>query len=554
VTLTATVSTAGLTAGTYAGSITITSTGAANSPQTVPVTLVVSPASTGSAKLPSIDSIQPFVGSAPSQVFTASYSHPDGATSLAKVNAQFGDGNVFVNSCELEYDVPNARFRLLADNGVSWLGPVAAGSLTTIENSQCRLIASNSYAQMSGTQLNVRYDVTFKTATTNKLSLLLLATDNRGSTTNWTCLGAWWANPAAAMPVNRYRLYDPYSRSHHYTTDLNEYNVLGTRGYVQEGVSSVVYAAPGTVGGVALVPYYRIYIPAGFSHHWTTDRYEYQTLIYFVGTYVGEGIDGFLFPQQVSQTVAWNRLVFLAQAFPPIHHWTADAYETKVLTSSGAWKQEGIDGWVYPPPPAGQKGPSGALLERDSSTPVIGSVVHAATKDSGPVAPGEMIQIFGKGIGESTRVLINDEPALVLGSSDQQIAAVVPLNASGKISMQLDNLGERSKAVELEVVPSNPGVFTGDPFGRGRAISPDGAALQPGTQVTFYLTGQGANADPLEVTIGGYKAEVVSTEGQPGRTAVTVLIPNDASGPSALTVKVGNAYTQSGVSLAVEEH
>jgi hypothetical protein len=56
-----------------------------------------------------------------------------------------------------------------------------------------------------------------------------------------------------------------------------------------------------------------------------------------------------------------------------------------------------------------------------------------------------------------------------------------------------------------------------------------------------------------EVNIGGYKAEVLSTEAQEGRTAVTVLIPGGASGPSALTVKIGNAFAQPGVSLSVKE-
>ena len=47
-----------------------------------------------------------------------------------------------------------------------------------------------------------------------------------------------------------YRLYDPYSRSHAFTTDLNEYNTLGSRGYAQEGSVGQIYNAPGNLGSI----------------------------------------------------------------------------------------------------------------------------------------------------------------------------------------------------------------------------------------------------------------------------------------------------------------
>jgi hypothetical protein len=83
----------------------------------------------------------------------------------------------------------------------------------------------------------------------------------------------------AGTPVQRYRLYSDVTKEHHFTTDLNEYNVLGsyTGTWVQGGVGKVL-DNPGSFGGVTAVPYYRLYDTNTRWHHWTTDINEYYTL------------------------------------------------------------------------------------------------------------------------------------------------------------------------------------------------------------------------------------------------------------------------------------
>ena len=154
------------------------------------------------------------------------------------------------------------------------------------------------------------------------------------------------ASPAG-VPVNRYRLYSPVSLEHHFTTDLNEYNTLGTYAGIwqQEGSVGKVLDNPGSLNGVAAVPYYRLYDNQTRWHHWTTDPNEYYTLIQFPW-WSAEGVDGFIFPTQAPGTTALFRLLFPAVA--GLHHWTIDAYEYGVLTSQYGWVGEGGSGYVIP--------------------------------------------------------------------------------------------------------------------------------------------------------------------------------------------------------------
>jgi hypothetical protein len=138
--------------------------------------------------------------------------------------------------------------------------------------------------------------------------------------------------------VNRYRLYSPVTLEHLFTTDSNEYNVLGmSPAWIQEGVASHMHLGPANVGGVDAVPYYRVYNLSTRAHHWTTDRNEYFTLRRFTWVYVAEGVDGYIFKTQVSGTTPWYRL--LLPGFG-IHTWTADQNERDTLVNQRGWVEE----------------------------------------------------------------------------------------------------------------------------------------------------------------------------------------------------------------------
>jgi uncharacterized repeat protein (TIGR01451 family) len=148
----------------------------------------------------------------------------------------------------------------------------------------------------------------------------------------------------AGVPVLRYRLYSPVSLEHHFTTDLNEYNVLGASGaWVQEGTVGRVLNNPGTFNGVAAVPYYRLYNTFTRWHHWTTDANEYYTLVTFPG-WGGEGVDGYILPTNTGGAMELYRLVYPNGT--GLHHWTVDNNEYVTLINTYGWVGEGGAGFV----------------------------------------------------------------------------------------------------------------------------------------------------------------------------------------------------------------
>ena len=115
------------------------------------------------------------------------------------------------------------------------------------------------------------------------------------------------------------------------------------------------------------------------------------------------------------------------------------------------------------------------------------SLVNAASFLSGPVAPGEIISLFGTGFGPGslttlrltaglvnttlggTRVLFDGVPAPLIYTVENQLSAVVPYAVAGKSStqVQVEYRGTRSAPVTLQLAPAFPAIFTVDSSGRG---------------------------------------------------------------------------------------
>lgn len=145
----------------------------------------------------------------------------------------------------------------------------------------------------------------------------------------------------------RYRLYSPFTFEHLYTTDLNEYNVLPVCcAWVPEGFIYRLFNGAGSFAGVATVPYYRLYNPFSHQHHWTTDVGEYNFLP-SVG-WTQEGVDGQILPVAAVGALPLYRLYLNAQG--GLHLWTIDAGERNYLVASAGWVDEGIAGYVIPLP------------------------------------------------------------------------------------------------------------------------------------------------------------------------------------------------------------
>ncbi len=152
--------------------------------------------------------------------------------------------------------------------------------------------------------------------------------------------------------------------------------------------------------------------------------------------------------------------------------------------------------------------------------PLITSVVNAAALQSGAVAPGEVVTIFGSNLGPdqargplvspsgflstalaNTQVFFDDNPAPLLYASSGQLNAVVPFAVAGRdhTEVVITNSGQASLALDLAVTNSAPALFTMDSTGKGQAavLNQDGSLngdLNPagrGSIIVLYATGGG---------------------------------------------------------------
>jgi uncharacterized protein (TIGR03437 family) len=223
----------------------------------------------------------------------------------------------------------------------------------------------------------------------------------------------------------------------------------------------------------------------------------------------------------------------------------------------------------------------------------IRSVANGASNLSGALAPGEVVTIYGAGLGPAqlaqftavggvvpktlagTTVLFNGMAGPVLYTEAGQVAAVVPYGVTGsQVSIVVQYGGQPTAAFPLPLAASAPGLFSADSSGAGQAlaINSDGtenSTAHPaasGSVITLFGTGEGQSSpagvdgllaaapfahpsQPLAVWIGGQPAQVQYAGGAAGEVAgvmrVDVQVPAGLSGtvPVALLVGYGTSQT-----------
>jgi uncharacterized protein (TIGR03437 family) len=242
------------------------------------------------------------------------------------------------------------------------------------------------------------------------------------------------------------------------------------------------------------------------------------------------------------------------------------------------------------------------LLQFTGGGTTVSAVTNGASNLNGPVAAGEVVVIYGSGLGPSplvqyqadsnglvptnvggTSVYFNGVLAPVLYASANQVAAVVPFGISGSLAqLYVQYQNATSPPFNLSVASQIPAIFTLNGSGAGQAAainnkdgSINGAArpVKVGDYVQLYITGVGQTspsgtdgainaATPLpagtvKVTIGGQTANVNYAGGAPGAVAgvlqVNAQIPAGvtAGGTVPVVVTVGTSNSQPGVTIAV---
>ena len=135
---------------------------------------------------------------------------------------------------------------------------------------------------------------------------------------------------AAGSEVIMYRMYNPNSGEHFFTSDVNERNSLYLVGWNAEGVG---WYAPTS----SSVPVYRLYNKNGGEHHYTTNEAEKKMLVK-----LGWSDEGIGWYSDDNHGTPLYR-VYNPNAFANNHHYTTNAAEKTMLVNRG-WRDEGI-GW-----------------------------------------------------------------------------------------------------------------------------------------------------------------------------------------------------------------
>lgn len=232
------------------------------------------------------------------------------------------------------------------------------------------------------------------------------------------------------------------------------------------------------------------------------------------------------------------------------------------------------------------------------------SVLNAASYEGGSVAAGEILAIFGAGIGPATpagmqftadgrhvtttlagtRVLFDGRPAPLIYVSDSQANCVVPLAVAGKrlVSVQVEHGGVLSEPIVLAVAQAVPGVFSTDSTGRGQGAIlnwPDYSRNGPsnpaarGSAVMVFGTSGGSTEPPGEdgaivtelqrlrspvtAAVGGVPATVLYAGAAPqliaGVLQVNLAVPENAPAGEAvpLVIAVAGVETQKRLTVAI---
>jgi len=140
---------------------------------------------------PSAVSVSPSAGSALSQVFTAVYSDPTGASNISSAFVLFNTSVSSAGACYVQYYPSSNLLYLKNDAGTGLSSGIAPGSSATVSNSQCTLSGTGSSYTVSGNSATLNVALTFTSAAFN--NIYLSAAEKDGSNSGWIEKGGWGA-------------------------------------------------------------------------------------------------------------------------------------------------------------------------------------------------------------------------------------------------------------------------------------------------------------------------------------------------------------------------
>jgi uncharacterized protein (TIGR03437 family) len=235
--------------------------------------------------------------------------------------------------------------------------------------------------------------------------------------------------------------------------------------------------------------------------------------------------------------------------------------------------------------------------------PVIATVSSAASYDSTGVSPGEIVAIYGQGLGpasgalsqpangiwgtsfDGVEVFFNGNPAPIYYVSQTQLNAIVPYEVASQSSVNAVVVyqGNASAPKQVAVAASKTAIFTSNASGHGQgailnqdfSLNSSANPAPRGQYIFIYGTGEGVTTPPgldgrisgtplpsvslnCSASIGGQTTTTNYCGEAPGATAglvqVNALIPQSVTpgGAVQVSISIGGLASQSGVTVAVK--
>ena len=227
---------------------------------------------------------------------------------------------------------------------------------------------------------------------------------------------------AASKTASLYRVYNPHSGAHVYTTSLFERNAVVKAGWQGQGIA---WQAPKNGG----IPVYRVYNPNSGEHFYTKSLYESQQLVK-----KGWRAEGIAF-QVARQGLPVYRLYNPRVKAGP-HFYTESSAERKIFEKAG-WKYENV-AWsavngatlnlkLNYPILIGQKWqPQDAFVS--ATDPAGNSLKYQQIRVTGAVNTGKLgsyqVTYINGAIQKTVTVVVHDKSALAVKDSTISVNAV----------------------------------------------------------------------------------------------------------------------------------
>ena len=211
------------------------------------------------------------------------------------------------------------------------------------------------------------------------------------------------------------------------------------------------------------------------------------------------------------------------------------------------------------------------------------AILNSASLASGPIAPGEIVTLFGN-IPAAPTLWFNGTAGTILYAGAGQLNAVTPFGLDATAPAAVELRAGDTQTISRFTTPTAsvaPAIFsqTGIGNGPGAILNEDYSVnaydnpARGGSVVMIYGTGFGAltppavdgqpaeglasTTNPVIATIGGLDAEVIYAGAAPGLIAglaqINLLVPAGAGpDPAApIVLRIGSARTAAGITISV---